>query len=113
MGGRGRKWEHMFDDDPAAGLLNLFDVWIAFAVALLLATVSYYSAAGAKTTSASAANKADAAPTSGQKIDHYRPTNEKLTGQGERLGTAYRLANGEVVYVPDAPQAAGATPAQK
>lgn len=107
MGGRGRKWEHMFDDDPAAGLLNLFDVWIAFAVALLLATVSYYSAAGVKT--ASAANKADAAPTSGQKIDHYRPTNEKLTGQGERLGTAYRLANGEVVYVPDAPTSQPAT----
>jgi hypothetical protein len=99
MAAKRRRWDHISDEDPAAGLLNLFDVWIAFAVALLLATVSYYSAAGVKSATQS---KADAAPTSGQKIDHYRATDEKLTGQGERLGTAYRLANGEVVYVPDA-----------
>jgi hypothetical protein len=29
-----------------------------------------------------------------------------MTGQGVRLGTAYRLANGEVVYVPDASEPA-------
>jgi hypothetical protein len=34
-------------------------------------------------------------------MESYRPTNEQLTGNGERLGVAYRLANGEVVYVPD------------
>ena len=40
---RRRKWDELADEDPAAGLLNLFDVWIAFAVALLLAMVSYMS----------------------------------------------------------------------
>ena len=98
MAAKGRRWEHISDEDPAAGLLNLFDVWIAFAVALLLATVSYYSAAGVKSASSV---RAGAAPATGQKIDHYRVSDDKLTGQGERLGTAYRLANGEVVYVPD------------
>src|SRR5262249_23679806 len=38
---RRRKWEELSDEDPAAGLLNLFDVWIAFAVALLLSMVGY------------------------------------------------------------------------
>ena len=37
----------------------------------------------------------------GVKLDKYRPTDEKMSGKGERLGTAYRLANGEVVYVPE------------
>ena len=32
-----RCWEAVGEDDPGAGLLNLFDVWIAFSVALLLA----------------------------------------------------------------------------
>lgn len=26
-----------------------------------------------------------------------------MAGEGERLGTAYRLANGQVIYVPDGP----------
>lgn len=88
---RAREWDRLFDEDPAAGLLNLFDVWIAFAAALLLATVSYYSrpAPGRENTDKSV------------KIDRYRPSNEKVTGNGERLGTAYRLPNGDVVYVPE------------
>ena len=38
---RRRAWDDVIEDDPGASLLNLFDVWIAFAVALLLAMVSY------------------------------------------------------------------------
>jgi hypothetical protein len=93
-----RQWEHLADEDPASGLLNLFDVWIAFAAVLLLATVTYYSQQGNANEMQS--KKVDQSV----KIDNYRPTNEKLTGNGERLGVAYRLANGEVVYVPDPSQ---------
>ncbi|MCC7153701.1 MAG: DUF2149 domain-containing protein [Bryobacterales bacterium] len=92
MFGKKRHWDELMEDDPAAGLLNLFDVWIAFAAALLLATVSYYSKAGISP---------DMVQKNNVRIERYRPTNEKLSGNGERLGTAYRLASGEVVYVPD------------
>lgn len=94
-----RRWEEVIEDDPGAGLLNLFDVWIAFAVALLLAMLSYYG----KTASDSAALQArlEALQKKGITIEHYRPTQDKMTGEGQRLGTAYRLANGEVVYVPE------------
>jgi len=37
----------------------------------------------------------------GIKLEHYRMTMQTLGGEGERLGTAYRLKTGEVVYVPD------------
>lgn len=37
----------------------------------------------------------------GLKIEKYRATSEKLGGEGQKLGTAYRLKSGEVVYVPE------------
>jgi len=37
----------------------------------------------------------------GTKIEAYKVSGETTSGNGERLGTAYRLANGEVIYVPD------------
>ena len=37
----------------------------------------------------------------GRKLEHYRITPRTLGGEGQRLGTAYRLKTGEVVYVPD------------
>ena len=33
--------------------------------------------------------------------DRLRQTDKQLSGEGQRLGTAYRLKNGDVVYVPD------------
>ena len=37
----------------------------------------------------------------GAHIKVQKVTDKTLSGQGTRLGTAYRLANGQVVYVPD------------
>jgi len=102
---RRERWERMFDEDPAVGLLNLFDVWIAFAVALLLATVSYFSAGSPE----GRASLSESVPSSSTKLEHYRPTADKLSGTGERLGVAYRLDSGDVVYVPDT---ASAPPSQ-
>jgi hypothetical protein len=34
-------------------------------------------------------------------IHSYRESDSELTGKGTRLGTAYRLENGEIVYAPD------------
>ncbi len=37
----------------------------------------------------------------GTQIKVQKVTDKKLGGEGERLGTAYRLKNGQVVYVPE------------
>ena len=37
----------------------------------------------------------------GAEIKVQKVSDKKLSGQGTRLGTAYRLANGQVVYVPE------------
>jgi hypothetical protein len=103
-----RRWDEIVEDDPGAGLLNLFDVWIAFAVALLLAMVSYMKLPemiNGQSTITLVKNPGgvdmEIIKKEGQKIERYRATDEQLTGEGERLGTAYRLRGGEVVYVPE------------
>jgi hypothetical protein len=37
----------------------------------------------------------------GTEITAYKMTGQTATGDGERLGTAYRLANGQIIYVPE------------
>lgn len=103
-----RRWDEVFEEDPAAGLLNLFDVWIAFAAALLLALVSYWNVPelfNAKSDVVVVKNPGQAnmeiIRKQGVKLERYRATDQKLTGEGHRLGTAYRLVSGEVVYVPE------------
>lgn len=95
-----KKWESLLEDDPLAGLVNLFDVWVVFAIALLVSLLgavraSQLAEAGriSKTTEVSQEDRT--------KLDRYRVSVEKLSGEGTRLGTAYRLESGEVVYVPD------------
>jgi hypothetical protein len=99
-----RKWDHATEEDPGAGLLNLFDVWIAFAVALLLAIVSYGNLAKKQSTSLTKSNGdpgMEVVKEQGTELKHYRPSEETLGGDGQRLGTAYRLKSGEVIYIPD------------
>ncbi|HUY87867.1 MAG TPA: DUF2149 domain-containing protein [Pirellulales bacterium] len=99
-----RQWELLGDDDPTAGLANLFDVWMVFAVALLLALASYYHLPEltARSTADNAERKAlEATDRQQVQVERVRLTEEQLGGEGRRLGTAYRLKSGEVVYVPD------------
>jgi len=97
-----RKWDDLHAEDPATGLLNLFDVWIAFAAALLLASISY-GQLSAKAAQATGAPAMEVIKKARQQITHYRVSEQQAGGDGERLGIAYRLKTGEVIYVPEAP----------
>lgn len=103
-----RKWDNASEDDPGAGLINLFDVWIAFAVALLLSIISYENLSKKSKSHAEVSiTKQEGTPEmerineQGKEIEHFRPSEQNLGGDGERLGTAYRLKSGEVIYVPE------------
>ena len=101
MAKRVRRWDVHAEEDPLAGLVNLFDLWMVFSIALLLALVGAsklpeFSAASANDLSSEMPSNEERS-----KLDRFRMSQEKLTGEGQRLGTAYRLKNGEVVYVPD------------
>jgi len=97
---RVRRWDSHDENDPLAGLVNLFDLWMVFSIAVLIVF-----AGSIRRPSASMARTADSARSvdlpRAQSIRQYRVSQEKLQGSGERLGTAYRLPSGEVVCVPD------------
>lgn len=96
------------DEDPLAGLANLFDVSVAFIVALLIALFALFSAGSfldkdseVTLVKQTAAGETEIITKKGAEIKVQKVTDQTLSGQGTRLGTAYRLANGQVVYVPD------------
>lgn len=99
-----RLWDDSEGDDPATGLINLFDVWIAFAVALLLAVVSYFNLPKPATAADAQADKsptAEAIDAARMKVERFQESTASKSGEGERLGTAYRLKSGEIIYVRD------------
>jgi hypothetical protein len=89
-------------DDPLAGMANLFDLGVVFALGFgiaILAQVSKHDPARAA--EALKKSAAEEVPEQAAALKRFRSTDESLGGNGTRLGTAYRLANGEVVYVPE------------
>ena len=77
-------------DDPLQGVANFFDVGIVFALGFLLALLS---AMGLSTLPIKEDQTVE--------LPHHRESDSTMGGEGVRLGTAYRLSSGEVVYVPD------------
>jgi len=107
-GRRYRKFLGMGDEDPLGGVANLFDVAMVFAVALILALfnalrVPELLTSPEEVTLVKNPGRPDMEiiTKKGVQIETYRMTPEDMQGQGHRLGICYRLAGGEVVYVPD------------
>lgn len=96
------------DDDPLSSVANLFDVAMVFAVALILAMFTALSVPELLTSTDDIAIVKNAGRPDmeiimkkGVKIDRFRMTEEVSQGNGQRLGTAYLLPSGEVIYVPE------------
>jgi len=96
------------DEDPMSGVANLFDTAMVFAVALLLAlVVSYNVPEFLQPESNVTIVKNPGAPNMQiiiKDMDQIQILNmtEKIAGgQGTRMGTAYQLESGQVVYVPE------------
>lgn len=95
-------------DDPLAGVANLFDASLAFIVAMALALFSVLGSTDLFSddsswtlTRTTADGTLEVVSKEKQQIKVERVTDQKLSGQGHRLGTAYRLPDGQVVYVPE------------
>ena len=96
--------------DPLSGVANLFDLGIVFALGFMLALIAYMGLPELVSRQDVTLVKNPDTPQmeiirkQGTRIERYRMSDETIGGDGERLGTAYRLRSGEVVYVPeDAP----------
>ena len=91
--------------DPLDGLVNLFDLGIVLSVAFLLAALSSLHLGGAITSHgmhATTARVIQGKP--GQTVAPLPKPGARTIGKGTQVVTVYRLANGELVYVQQAPR---------
>lgn len=93
--------------DPRETLVNLFDVAMVFAVALMVAFVIRSQMTELLTsedvTFVKNAGKPDMEiiVKKDNKVTRYKSEKSTGTGRGERVGIAYRLESGEIIYVPE------------
>jgi hypothetical protein len=95
-------------EDPIAGVANLFDASVVFIVSMMIALFMAYNMmdlldpkAKVSMTRRGADGSLEIITREGAEIKVEKVTDKKLGGEGERLGAAYRLKDGRVVYVPD------------
>ncbi len=98
------------DQDPLSTLTNLFDVAMVFAVALMVALVTrfdmteMFSKEDFTIVKNPGTDRMEIITKKGEEIERYTPSenNDQVNGsRGKRVGTAYQLENGEIIYVPE------------
>jgi hypothetical protein len=96
------------EEDPLSGVANLFDVSVVFIVGLMITLFSVFrmsdlvdSKSEVTMVKTDAQGQQEIIVKKGTKITAYKVTGKTAAGDGERLGTAYRLSNGQIIYVPE------------
>lgn len=97
------------DHDPVALLSNLFDVAMVFAVALMVALVTkfnmteVFSQEDYTMVKNPGKDNMEIITKEGQKITKYKPSeSQDASGKkGRKVGIAYEMENGEIIYVPE------------
>lgn len=98
------------DNDPMSVVSNLFDVAMVFAVALMVALVSRYnmtemfSQEDFTMVKNPGKENMEIITKEGEKINRYTPSEDQDSSNGKRgkkVGIAYELENGEIIYVPE------------
>jgi len=96
------------DLNPLHSVANLFDASIVFSVALMVALVSRFNMTEMLTQENFTMVKnpgkenMEIITKKGQEITRYKSGPQKESGsKGKKVGTAYELENGEIIYVPD------------
>ena len=96
------------NEEPLNGVANLFDVALVFIVALLLTLMStfqvldFFNPDSEITVMKKVKDQWQIITKKGKDIKVKKVTNQKIGGdEGFRLGTAYQLKNGRIVYIPE------------
>ena len=98
------------DDDPLSVVVNLFDVAMVFAVSLMVAMVMHMNMSEIfgqddfTIVKNPGKDNMEIIQKKGRTMETYKASGH-TTGaggqKGKRLGTAYQLENGQIIYVPD------------
>ena len=106
---RSRKFFKEEDTDPLSVVVNLFDVAMVFAVALMVAMVMHLNMTEVFTkedftiVKNPGKDNMEIITKEGNKINKYTPSDTQSSEKtkGKRVGVAYELENGEIIYVPE------------
>lgn len=102
-------FQHGEDSDPMSVVSNLFDVAMVFAVALMVALVSrfnmteIFSQEDFTMVKNPGKENMEIITKEGDKINRYTPSDnpDRSGNKGKRVGVAYELENGDIIYVPE------------
>ncbi|MCZ2097211.1 MAG: DUF2149 domain-containing protein [Anaerolineae bacterium] len=98
-------------DDPILSVVNIVDVFLVIIAVLLIAVIENPLNLFATQDAIVIRNPGQADMTmvirQGNELKEYRSSGQIGEGEGARAGTAYRLKNGSMVYVPEGAAAAG------
>lgn len=98
------------DDDAMSVVSNLFDVAMVFAVALMVALVTrfnmteMFSKDDFTMVKNPGKDNMEIISKEGNKINRYTPSEDQSQRdgkKGKKVGIAYQLDNGEIIYVPE------------
>jgi len=98
------------DDDPLSVVVNLFDVAMVFAVSLMVAMVMHMNMSEVfgkedfTIVKNPGKDNMEIITKEGKQINTYKASGKTTDAggkQGRRLGTAYQLENGQIIYVPE------------
>ncbi len=106
---RSNKFLQDDDFDPISTVANLFDVAMVFAVALMVALVTrfqmteMFSKDDFTMVKNPGKENMEIITKKGEKIESYKASNENQSqgNKGKRVGTAYQMEDGEIIYIPD------------
>lgn len=95
------------EEDPMLGVANLFDVALVFIVALFLSLMStwqvldFFNPEAEITVMKKVRDTWEIVTKKGKEVKVRKVTDRKVGGnEGMRLGTAYKLKDGRVIYIP-------------
>ena len=93
-----RHFNHREEHDPVGMLSNLFDVAMVFAVALMVALVTKFNM-----TEIFSKDDFTIVKNPGKENNRYKPSDSEgeVGKKGKKIGIAYELENGEIIYIPE------------
>lgn len=96
-------------DDPILSVVNLIDIFLVIIAALLITVAQNplldpFAKKDVTVITDAGKPSMEMIVKQGEKIEKYKASGQIGRGEGQKAGTAYRMKDGSMVYVPDAAQ---------